>query len=51
MYGPLWRILPGPAWMKAIILLAVVVGLFFLLMEIVFPWVETMLPWTDVSVE
>ncbi|MCG7438912.1 MULTISPECIES: hypothetical protein [Corynebacterium] len=51
MYGPLWRALPGPAWLKAIIVLAVLVGLFFLLMNVVFPWVETMVPWTDVAVE
>jgi len=50
MYGPLWRVLPGTAWMKAIVVLLVRVGLFFLLMEVVFPWVETMMPWTDVSV-
>ncbi len=51
MYGPLWRALPGPAWLKAIIVLAVLVGLFFLLMNVVFPWVETMVPWTNVAVE
>lgn len=51
MYGPLWRALPGPAWLKAIIVLAVLVGLFFMLMNVVFPWVETMVPWTDVAVE
>lgn len=50
MYGPLWRVLPGTAWMKAIVVLLVRVGLFFLLMEVVLPWVETMMPWTDVSV-
>lgn len=51
MYGPLWRALPGPVWLKLIIVLAVFVGLFFLLMNVVFPWVETMVPWTDVAVE
>ena len=51
MYGPLWRVLPGPAWLKAIVVLLVLVGLFFLLMEVVFPWGgETMMPWADVSV-
>lgn len=51
MYGPLWRALPGPVWLKLIIVLAVLVGLFFLLMNVVFPWVETMLPWANVAVE
>ena len=31
-------------------MLLVLVGLFFLLMEVVFPWGETMMPWTDVTV-
>ena len=38
MYGPLWRVLPGPAWLKAIVVLLVLVGLFFLLMEVVLLW-------------
>ena len=51
MYGPLWRVLPGPAWLKAIVVLLVLVGLFFLLMEVVLLWGgETKMPWTDVSV-
>ncbi|WP_295625352.1 hypothetical protein [uncultured Corynebacterium sp.] len=51
MYGALWRALPGPAWIKAIIAIVVLVAVFFLLMEVVFPWVETIVPWTDVAVE
>ena len=38
MYGPVWRVLPGPAWLKAIVVLLVLVGLFFLLMEVVLLW-------------
>ncbi|MEJ6019200.1 hypothetical protein [Corynebacterium sp. H113] len=50
MYAALWRILPGPVWFRLIVVLALLVGIFFLLMKVVFPWVEPMLPWTDVAV-
>ena len=32
MYGPLWRVLPGPAWLKAIVVLLVLVGIAVLYM-------------------
>ena len=50
MYGPLWRVLPGPAWLKAIVVLLVLVGLFFLLMEVVFPMISPLMPYNDVAV-
>ncbi|GAA3595642.1 hypothetical protein GCM10022198_19360 [Klugiella xanthotipulae] len=44
MYGLIWRILPGPAWLKVVesllIVAAIVYGLFFY----AYPWVATMLP-------
>ena len=49
MYALLWRILPGPWWVKLIVLV-LLVGIFFLLMEVVFPWIGPMMPWTDVEV-
>ncbi len=51
MYAALWRTLPGPWWIKLIIVVAIAVGLFFLLMEVVFPWLEPLMPWTDVGVQ
>lgn len=50
MYRTIWRVLPGPTLVKLIIVLAVLTGLFFLLMEVIFPWVSTMMPYTDVVV-
>ena len=50
MYGLFWRSLPGPFILKLLITLAVLVGVFFLLMEVVFPWVSTMMPYNDVAV-
>lgn len=50
MYGPLWRILPGPTWLKVIEALILLVAVFFLLMEVVFPWVSEMMPYNEVAV-
>ncbi|SDL98914.1 hypothetical protein SAMN04488535_1484 [Corynebacterium mycetoides] len=50
MYEALWRMLPGPTAVKAVIALLCAVGVFFLLMEVVFPWVSTLMPYNDVVV-
>ncbi|MCI1257090.1 MAG: hypothetical protein LKG15_10465 [Corynebacterium provencense] len=50
MYAWIWRHLPGPSLLRAVIVLAAVAGLFFLLMDVVFPWVETLMPYGDVAV-
>ncbi|MBC7306172.1 MAG: hypothetical protein H5T80_04420 [Dietzia sp.] len=50
MYAYLWRSLPGPRPVKALIALALLVALFLLLMEVVFPWVSQQLPHNDVTV-
>lgn len=50
MYGYLWRALPGPAWLKVLILIILAVAVFFLLMEVVFPWVSSIMPYNDVSI-
>ena len=48
MYRALWNLLPGPTAVKAA--LAIAVGVFFLLMEVIFPWVSTIMPYNDVAV-
>ena len=51
MYGWLWRHLPGPTPLRALIalvLFAVVVAVLFVW---VFPWLEPRLPFTDVTVD
>lgn len=50
MYGMIWRLLPGPTFVKTLIALALLVGVFFLLMEVVFPWVSAQMPYNDVAV-
>lgn len=50
MYGWMWRHIPGPWPLRLVIVLAVLVGVFFLMMDVVFPWVETLMPYGDVAV-
>ena len=50
MYEYLWRWLPGPTWVKVIICGVLLVAVFFLLMEVVFPWLSTFMPYNDVAV-
>jgi hypothetical protein len=51
MYAALWRVLPGPWWVRLLILLvlaaAVLYGLFFY----VFPWVSELLLPQEVTVQ
>jgi hypothetical protein len=50
MYAWIWRHLPGPVTVRLVIVAAVLAGVFFLLMDVVFPWVETLMPDGDVAV-
>jgi hypothetical protein len=50
MYAWIWRHLPGPVAVKALLALMLVAAVVALLMLVVFPWVEPKLPFNDVSV-
>lgn len=50
MYGLLWRALPGPRPVKLLFVLILIAAVFLLLMEVVFPWVSTLMPYNDVAV-
>lgn len=50
MYSYLWHLLPGPPPVKWLLALVILVGVFFLLMEVVFPWVSAQMPYNDVAV-
>ncbi len=50
MYGALWRRLPGPALVRALLALALLVGVVLLLFTVVFPAVGPLLPFSDVTV-
>ncbi|WP_041766776.1 hypothetical protein [Leifsonia xyli] len=43
MYGALWRILPGPIWLRVLVLLVLVAAALFCLVIWVFPWVDSLL--------
>ncbi|WP_420880487.1 hypothetical protein [Rhodococcus sp. (in: high G+C Gram-positive bacteria)] len=50
MYGYLWRALPGPRPVKALLAIVLALALVLLLMEVVFPWVSEHMPYSDVTV-
>lgn len=50
MYGALWRVLPGPWWVRVLILLVAVAALLYALIFWVFPLVNTLIPQGDVTV-
>ena len=52
MYAAIWRILPGQAWLKAILALLLVAAVVVALMWFVFPWVSQFLtPDQEVTVQ
>lgn len=50
MYRALWNLLPGPSPVKVLLAIAIAVGVFFLLMEVVFPAISPLMPYNDVAV-
>jgi hypothetical protein len=50
MYGALWRVLPGPAWLRVIFLLILLALVLFALVEWVFPFVDQFVAPQDVTV-
>ncbi|AGF71065.1 hypothetical protein [Corynebacterium halotolerans] len=50
MYGLLWRALPGSWLVRLMLLIVLLAAVFMLLMQVVFPWVATLMPYNDVAV-
>ena len=50
MYGALWRILPGPWWVRLIVVLVLLAAVLYALMFWVFPWVSPLVSPGDVSI-
>ena len=50
MYAWLWRTLPGPVVVRLLVVLVLLLAVLALLMIVVFPAVEPLLPFNDVSV-
>lgn len=51
MYAALWRVLPGPAWFRVVALLVAFVAITLVLFLYVFPVVEPMLPFDQITLE
>ena len=51
MYAALWRILPGPAWVRILLLIILVAAVLFTLVTWVFPWVQALIDTPEVTIE
>ena len=51
MYGALWRVLPGPWWLRVIILVVLAAALVYALIFWVFPLINSLIPTSDVTVD
>ncbi len=49
MYAALWRLFPGPWPAKLALALLLVVGVLALLYLVVFPWLEPLLPFDEIT--
>lgn len=50
MYAALWRIIPGPLWLRIIIATAAAAAVITLLMVFVFPWIDALMTSQNSSV-
>ena len=50
MYAWIWRHLPGPVAAKLLLAVVLVLAVVALLLFVVFPWLEPLLPFNQVSV-
>lgn len=50
MYAWIFRSLPGPLWVRILIVLALLAAVVLLLMEVVFPWVDQFNPLNDSTI-
>ncbi len=51
MYGALWRVLPGPVWVRVLILVGMAAVVLTALVLWVFPFVDQLTAPQDVTVE
>jgi ABC-type transporter Mla subunit MlaD len=51
MYAALWSVLPGPVWVRVLILVVLVAVVLAACVFAVFPWLNTFVNVTDVTVE
>jgi len=51
MYGALWRVLPGPWWVRVLILIALAAAALYALVFYGFPWVSQFVNPQEVTVQ
>lgn len=51
VYAALWRALPGPVWVRLIILIVLIAAVLYALATWVFPWVQSFIDPQEVTVE
>ncbi|MFZ4894327.1 hypothetical protein ACL9RL_07755 [Plantibacter sp. Mn2098] len=51
MYGALWRILPGPVWLRIILVLILLFAVIAALFTWVFPWIDGFIVDQNVTVQ
>ncbi len=51
MYASIWRHLPGPTWVRALIAAVLIAAVVALLVLVVFPWAEGHVPFLRVTVD
>ena len=51
MYGWIWRHLPGPLPVRALLTLVLLTAAVAVLFLVVFPWVDPLLPFNQVTVD
>ncbi len=51
MYAALWRVLPGPLWVRILTAAVLIAGVLALLLFVIFPVVQTFTVAPDVTVE
>lgn len=51
MYAALWRALPGPRWLRALILLVLAAVLVAVCFTWVFPAIAPFMPFNDITVD
>lgn len=50
MYAAIWRVLPGPIWVRILLVLVLVVAVLAALSTWVFPWVDALIGEQQVTV-
>ena len=51
MYAALWRLLPGPLWVRIILALLLVAAVLAVLAIWVYPWIDSMLSNQEATVD